>query len=109
MNEERYILFGQYLENELSAEEKNNFEKQLSEDQEFASAFEIFKELNLHLENKFGNATELNAFKKNLKSISKEHFKVKKLKVVAFKPWQYAIAASVAILVGLFVFQNINQ
>ena len=108
MNEERYILFGQYLEDELSAEEKTNFEKQLSEDQELASAFEIFKELNLHLENKFGNETELNAFKKNLKSISKEHFKTKKTKVVAFKPWQYAIAASVAILVGLFVFQNIN-
>ena len=108
MNEERYILFGQYLENELSAEEKTDFEKQLAEDQEFASAFEIFKELNLHLENKFGNATELKAFKKNLKSVSKQHFKTKKLKVVAFKPWQYAIAASVAILVGLFVFQNIN-
>lgn len=108
MNEERYILFGQYLENELSAEEKTNFEKQLSEDQEFASAFEIFKDLNLHLENKFGNATELNTFKKNLKSISKEHFKTKKSKVFAFKPWQYAIAASVAIFVGLFVFQNIN-
>ena len=28
--------------------------------------------------------------------------------MVTFKPWQYAIAASVAILVGLFVFQNIN-
>ena len=108
MNEERYIVFGQYLENELSAEEKTNFEKQLAEDQEVASAFEIFKELNLHLEHKFGNATELNAFKKNLKSISKEHFKAKKPKVVAFKPWQYAIAASVAILVGLFFFQNIN-
>jgi hypothetical protein len=108
MNEERYILFGQYLENELPVEEKKNFEKQLSEDQEFASAFEIFKDLNLHLENKFGNATELNTFKKNLKSISKEHFKTKKSKVVAFKPWQYAIAASVAIFVGLFVFQNIN-
>lgn len=108
MNEERYIVFGQYLENELSAEEKTNFEKQLSEDIEFASAFETFKELNLHLEHKFGNATELNAFKKNLKSISKEHFKTKKSKVVAFKPWQYAIAASVAILAGLFFFQNIN-
>ena len=108
MNEERYILFGQYLENELSAEEKTTFEKQLSEDPEFASAFEIFKELNLHLENKFGNEKELKAFKKNLKSVSKEHFKAKKSKVVAFKPWQYAIAASVAILVGLFVFQNIN-
>jgi hypothetical protein len=108
MNEERYILFGQYLENELSAEEKTNFEKQLSEDTELGSAFETFKELNLHLEHKFGNETELNAFKKNLKSISKEHFKTKKSKVVAFKPWQYAIAASVAILAGLFFFQNIN-
>ncbi len=108
MNEERYILFENYLSNELSAEEKINFEKQLAEDSEFASAFEIFKELNMHLENKFGNEQELKAFKKNLKSISKDHFKTKKPKVVAFKPWQYAIAASVAILVGLFVFQNIN-
>jgi hypothetical protein len=108
MNEERYILFGQYLENELSAEEKTNFEKQLAEDQEFSSTFEIFKELNQHLESKFGNEKESKAFKKNLKSVSAAHFKTKKSKVVAFKPWQYAIAASVAILVGLFVFQNIN-
>ena len=108
MNEERYIVFDQYLADELSSEEKISFEKQLSEDTELATSFEIFKELNLHLENKFGNETELNAFKKNLKTISKENFKVKKSKVVAFKPWQYAIAASVAVLVGLFVFQNIN-
>jgi tetratricopeptide (TPR) repeat protein len=108
MNEERYMLFSQYLENELLAEEQTTFEKQLSEDQELASAFETFKDLNLHLQNKFGNEQELKAFKKNLKSISKEHFKSKKSKVVAFKPWQYAIAASIAILVGLFVFQNID-
>lgn len=108
MNEERYIVFDQYLANEMSEVEKINFEKQLSEDQELATAFEIFKELHLHLESKFGNETKLKAFKKNLKSISKEHFKTKKTKVIAFKPWQYAIAASVAILVGLFVFQNIN-
>ncbi len=108
MNDERYILFENYLSNELSAEEKTNFEKQLAEDSELASAFEIFKDLNLHFGNKFGNQEELKAFKKNLKSISKEHFKTKKPKVVAFKSWQYAIAASVTILVGLFVFQNIN-
>lgn len=108
MNEERYLLFDQYLANELSAEEKVTFEKQLAEDPEFASAFTTFKELNLHLENKFGNEKDLNAFKKNLKSISKEHFRSKKTKVIGLKPWQYAIAASVAILVGLFVFQNIN-
>ena len=108
MNDERYILFDQYFQNELSEEDKIKFEKQLSEDSELASAFEIFKDLNLHLDNKFGNASERNDFKKNLKSISKEHFKPKKSKVVAFKPWQYAIAASVAVLVGLFFFQNIN-
>ena len=108
MNEERNILFDQYLQNELSEDDTIKFEKQLSEDSELASAFEIFKELNLHLENKFGNATELNDFKKNLKSISKSHFKPKKAKIVALKPWQYAIAASVAVLVGLFFFQNIN-
>lgn len=108
MNEERYILFGQYLANEMSAEKKVTFDKQLSEDPELATAFEIFKELHLHLENTFGNETEFNAYKKNIKSISKKHFNTKKPKVVAFQPWQYAIAASVAILVGLFVFQNIN-
>jgi hypothetical protein len=108
MNEDRYILFGQYLENELSSEEKTNFEKQLSEDTELASSFEIFKELHLHLENKFSNEQELKDFKNTLKSISKEKFKTQKIKVVAFKPWQYTIAASVAILVGLFFFQNVN-
>lgn len=108
MNEERYIVFDQYLAGELSAEDKTAFEKQLSEDQELASAFETFKELNGHLNNKFGNAEELKAFKHNLKSISKTHFKTKKSKVIAFKPWQYAMVASVVILFGLFVFQNIN-
>ena len=108
MNDERYIVFDQYLANEMSSEETVNFEKQLAEDQELATAFEIFKELHLHLENKFGTEKEFKAFKKNIESISKKHFKAKKPKVVAFKPWQYVIAASIAILVGLFVFQNIN-
>ncbi|MEO8517063.1 MAG: tetratricopeptide repeat protein [Flavobacterium sp.] len=108
MNEENYIVFDQYLANELSAEEKINFEKKLADDTELATTFEIFKELHLHLEQKFGTETEFNAYKKNIKSISKAHFKTKKSKVIAFKPWQYAIAASVAVLVGLFFFQNIN-
>ena len=64
--------------------------------------------MHLHLEQKFGTETEFNAYKKNIELISKGHFKSKKTKVVAFKPWQYAIAASVAVLVGLFFFQNIN-
>jgi hypothetical protein len=76
----------------------------LSEDPELASAFETFKELNLHLENKFGNADEFDTFKENLKSISNDHFKASKPKVIAFKPWIYLVAAAVAVLIGLFLF-----
>ncbi|MFV7234036.1 tetratricopeptide repeat protein [Flavobacterium sp. ZB4R12] len=104
MNEERYIVFDQYLQDELSAEEKVKFENQLSEDPELASAFDTFKELNLHLENKFGNADEFDSFKENLKSISDAHFKASKPKVIGFKPWIYLVAASVAVLIGLFLF-----
>ena len=104
MKEEHYIVFDQYLQDELSAEDKVKFENQLSEDPELASAFETFKELNLHLENKFGNADEFDAFKENLESISNNHFKTAKPKVIAFKPWIYLVAASVAVLVGLFLF-----
>jgi hypothetical protein len=104
MNEERYIVFDQYLQNELSAEDKVKFESALNEDPELASAFDTFKQLNLHLENKFGNADEFDSFKENIKAISKEHFNVSKPKVIAFKPWIYLVAASVAVLVGLFLF-----
>ena len=106
MNEERYIVFDQYLQDELSAEEKIKFEKELSEDPELASAFEIFKELNLHLENKFGNADAFDTFKENLESISNAHFKASKPKVIVFKPWIYLVAASVAVLIGLFLFDS---
>ena len=104
MNEERYIVFDQYLQDELSLEDKVKFENQLSEDTELALAFETFKELNLHLENKFGNADELDAFKENLKLISNDHFKASKPKVIALKPWIYLVAASVVLLAGLFLF-----
>jgi hypothetical protein len=41
-------------------------------------------------------------------SVSKKHFKTKKSKVIDLRAWHYAAAASVAILFGLFLFQNIN-
>ncbi len=106
MNEDQYLLFDQYLQNEMSVEEKSNFENQLSSDPEMASAFDTFKDLNLHLENKFGNEKDLNAFKQNLKSISKEN---KKTKVIKLQKFYFAIAAVFALLFGLVYFnQNSN-
>nr|WP_315194913.1 tetratricopeptide repeat protein [uncultured Flavobacterium sp.] len=108
MNEENFLKFDEYLQGEMTAVDKLAFENQLRADAEFASAFETFKELNSHLNNKFGNAEELKAFKQNLKEISKSHFEKPKSKVITFKPWYYAVAASVAVLFGLF-FLNQNS
>ncbi|PWA08060.1 tetratricopeptide repeat protein [Flavobacterium laiguense] len=108
MNEEHFLEFDEYLQGEMSAADKLVFEQQLRDQPDLAMAFETYKELQLHLENKFGQADELKAFKQNLKGISKKHFKKSKTKVVTFKPWYYVAAASVAVLFGLF-FLNQNS
>lgn len=105
MNEERYILFDQYLQGELTVDEKDNFEKQLTENPDLRAALETFKEMHSQLENKFGMETERAVFEKNLTRISDKYFKKKKVKVVSMKPWYYAAAASVIIMFGLFFFQ----
>ncbi|SHF96624.1 hypothetical protein [Flavobacterium defluvii] len=107
MNEERYILFDEYLQGELTIEGKNDFERQLLEDPEFSSQFETFKNVQFQLANKFGIEQERQAFKENLTQISEQHFD-KTPKVIGLKPWYLAVAASVAVLFGLFFF-NYNQ
>jgi tetratricopeptide (TPR) repeat protein len=117
MNEEHFLEFDEYLQGEMSAADTLVFEQQLKDQPDLAMAFETYKELHGHLKNKFGQVNELKAFKKNLKGISKDHFKKKKPKVIAFKPWHYGVAASVAVLVGIFflnqnsdpVFEDYNQ
>ncbi|NRT16222.1 tetratricopeptide (TPR) repeat protein [Flavobacterium sp. 28A] len=106
MNELNYIVFDQYLQEEMSVEEKLNFEKQLAEDQEMASAFEVFKDMQSQLEVKFGFEEERNVFKDNLKSISDQQFVGKKSKVITLKSVSYLVAASVVLFLGLFLFNS---
>lgn len=108
MNEERYILFDQYIQGEMTVEEKNSFEKQLSENEEFAAEFRTFKEVLSQLDNKFGHEDERDSFRENLSDISDQHFNKDKPKVILMRPWYLAAAASVAILFGLFFF-DYNQ
>ncbi|MGM8361651.1 tetratricopeptide repeat protein [Flavobacterium sp. ARAG 55.4] len=104
MNEDKYILFDQYLQDELSDEARLDFENQLLENPELASEFETFKEVQLQLETKFDFAVDRDTFEANLKRISNEHFKPKNTKVISLKPWAYLVAASVVLLLGLFLF-----
>lgn len=101
MNEELYIQFENYLSNEMPQEEKLEFENQLQNDLDMRNKFESYKETTQFLSAKFDSSTT--DFKQNLKSISKEHFTENnkaKSKVIAFKPWYYAAAASVVIVFG---------
>jgi hypothetical protein len=110
MNEELYIGFESYLNNELPPEEKLQFEIKLKTNSEFKKKFDLYKETTLFLNHKFSASTT--DFKQNLQSISKEYFsenQQKPTKVIAFKPWYFAAAASVTIVLGTwFGMQNNN-
>lgn len=108
MNEDHYFLFEQYLQNELTNKELEQFETLLYNDADIAEAFTIYKELNQHLHQKFSNTTSLNEFKTNLVKVSSNHFKPKKT-IFKIQSWQYAAAASVLLCIGLFFYKNMQQ
>ncbi|WP_308993135.1 hypothetical protein QLS71_008590 [Mariniflexile litorale] len=106
-----YILFENYLLGDLSKEEIIAFETRLESDLKFKNSFNTYKELSSFLEHKFENEPNSTAFQNNLKSISKTYFEKQESskKVIRFKPWQYAIAASIALLIGITLFNNLSS
>lgn len=102
MNEELYIRFEHYLANEMTSEEKTIFEEQLRNDTSFNESFTLYKETTQFLEHQFSKETI--DFKENLKSISNQHFTEKKeTKVITFKPWYYAVAATIVVVIGMWM------
>ena len=103
MHEELYIAFENYLNNEMSIEEKDIFENQLQNDEEMQNQFELYKETTQFLEVKFSNETI--DFKDNLKSISENHFESstkKKSKVISLQSKWFAIAAMLVVFIGVW-------
>ncbi len=110
MNEELYIVFENYLTNQLSEKEKIDFENQLQNDVSIREKFRIYQNWTNYLETKFDSKTI--DFKKNLETISKSHFEnsvatENQRKTIQFKPYYYAIAASIVLIIGTwFMMQN---
>ncbi|GAB5398644.1 MAG: hypothetical protein Aureis2KO_02290 [Aureisphaera sp.] len=109
MDEATTLLFENYLDGLLSEAERSAFEKQLEEDDEFSSQFKTYQEVRNHLSHEFSK--ERSDFKTQLEEIGTAYFEESTLeekspKVIRFKPWQYGIAASIALLIGFFVIQN---
>ena len=115
MKEQDYIVFESYLSNELSEDEVITFEAKLKNDPEFAEAFKTYKELSSFLEHTFENEEKSNAFKKNLENISDSHFNENKDvsefegKTKTYTLFKYIIAASVALLFGIFTFNQFSS
>lgn len=108
MQEEVYIVFEQYLQNEMTVEEKLNFENQIQNDTVLNERFELYKAANQFLETKFSKETE--DFKANLKAISKENTTKEvilgKPKVIALYSKWFAIAATVVVFISIWFFMQ---
>lgn len=114
MEEENYILFEKYSSKQLSNDEVVEFESKLKTDSEFNQSFKAYKEMSSFLEHKFENEEHSIAFQDNLKTISNSYFnkteevsnKKKTSKVHGL--YKYAIAACVALLFGVFTFNQFS-
>lgn len=116
MNEETIERIEQYLNGELSPEQKNLFERELQTNQELQKQVEFMRSLP-----KAVQLSAENAIRKQLKELEsklpKVESKTQKLgepakiipmpNPVSGSRWmQYAVAASILLLVGLFIFKD---
>ena len=105
-------LFTAYIEKSLSSAELESFENRLKEDSSFVDAFDEFKDIYQIVENSFSpeRAAVMESIQKadskfNYETSSESHSK----KTIAFKPWQMGIAASILLVIGFYLFNNMGQ
>ncbi|MEN3323522.1 hypothetical protein VP395_07270 [Mariniflexile soesokkakense] len=110
MQDQDYILFENYLLGNLSKEDVIAFENRLESDSKFKESFNTYIELTSFLKDKFEGEVASNAFQNNLKNISQSYFEKQEApkKQMRFKPWLYATAASVVLLISIVLFNNLS-
>jgi len=99
--EDQFLLFENYIAGNLSPKEIEDFNLKLQKDFSFNEEFNNYKETYSFLKNKFENETEQKVFEQNLDKISEEHFKQNARS--KNKLWYLGVAASIALLIGLFL------
>ncbi len=131
--EEKYELFEKFCGNELSINEKARLNKLFDEDDAVKKEFQLYKELHSHLDTNLNTENEQAALTDSLKKLGDNYFakkpekkvvkeaqkedkeKVKKQiettttkkpKVIKIPAWSYAVAASVAIIFGVYFFSQ---
>ncbi|SFW74697.1 Tetratricopeptide repeat-containing protein [Sinomicrobium oceani] len=105
MEKQDYILFEDYLSGALSTSDRQKLEARLQSDKELNAWFETYREASAYLERTFGKAEDTAAFRDKVSGISEEYFRKqeRKPRVRKLLRWQIAVAASVLILLGIFL------
>lgn len=112
MKEDNYIAFDKYLTKELTDTELKSFEDRLLADSDFSQDFEIYKALESSLASKFENEEQEKALRNTLSDLGEKFIKQsntakKETKVISlFRYRNLMVAASIALLVGFFLFNN---
>jgi tetratricopeptide (TPR) repeat protein len=110
--EEKYELFDRFCSDELSAADKQMLTKLISDDESIAEEFKLYQELNSHLDARFISEKEEEILENNLKVIGDLHFNkkaaTKKTKEIRMPVWVYATAASIAVIFGVYFFDQSN-
>lgn len=106
MKTEVYLWMEQYLNDELSSEEKQLFEQKLQEDKSFKKEFELFKDLYKTYDNRIGNAKKTAQLKNTLAQLGNQYIKKeesnKDTKVISLSGYaKYFVAASLLLLAGI--------
>ncbi|WP_203294124.1 hypothetical protein [Luteirhabdus pelagi] len=108
MDADTYLLFEDYLDGRLSDEEKRMFEARLTSDAEFQNSFTTYKELNAFGKHTIGKATEREDFRQNIAKVANDYARTEPTtisKIRQLRPWQYAAAATVLVLIAISYFQ----
>jgi hypothetical protein len=115
MEEQDYMLFEDYLSDELSKEDIISFNKRLKTDSEFKESFQVYKETSSFLESKFENEENITSFKDNIEKISKTTFNKtntnqnKKGNIKTINYFLYSLSACVVLLFGIFMFNQFSN
>lgn len=108
--EEKYELFEKHTNQSLSDAEQQLLDQLLKEQPETMEELKVYGEMHSHLESSLGNQEKRSQFEANLQQVGDAYFnedaKPQKNKVITLPRWTYAVAASVAIILSLYIFNN---
>ena len=119
MDEQTLILFDDYINGALSLAEQKELEIRISNDPKLADAFEVFKDLNGHLDHQL--SSDRATFIKQLDVLADTHLNSVSTqntsqttpsedttKLIRFKPWRYVAAACVVMFFSVLLWLNIR-